>query len=428
MNCKGYVMMESEPQMHFDNLKITTMTLIFNLDCVIDLRTAFLLTPITKIENNETKTKYRTRYKIPHYKEGSILSMRYRGFTRGILKTLTKRYFKNSVTVDLSLKEKNVNVKMCASKFHMCGAKTMDQGYEGANIMLKNLEYISNIIKRMNENPEIKQKTLNTILSKIKKSGKLVWKMNPQNVEKDCEIPNSIFMKISNDIVSKMENLEKNPHVIEILVDEYYQKFLHSDSENMISDGQDLSLVQRKRESLHKWLSESLTLFESIEIEPLQTDEKNSIDMEYYTMILQDIDDKTAYDQMTLRIDIIRDIESVFTGNLSINGVNKAMVNFNYSLGCKIDRHMLKKLINEYDGFYAQFDNSIVHYVTIKCPYESPDVKKKKNKVKCHSFLVYKSGLVTQSGPNEDLMKEVYQKFMNIFSEIHDQVVMNDDE
>lgn len=417
--------METENYYDFDKLTITTMTLIFKLDCVIDLKKAFFLLPITKIENRETGTKYRTRYKIPHYKEGSILSMRYLGSTRGILKTLTKKYFKNSVTIDVSLKEKNVNIKMCASKFHMCGAKNMSQGYEGANLILNKIKEVSEILDRVNKNEELKMKTIEMLLSKVNKNkskeNQLIWKFTPQNVDKESGINNNIFMKISNDIMNKVSTLNADKSIISKLSDEYCEKYFEGETV-IVNDNMDMEHPMTKKDYVEKWLTESLVLLEKIEISELNEKEKESIDYDYYKLLLQDIDERSSMDYLLARINIIKNITSLYEGNLSIVDVNKAMVNFNYSLGCEIDRHQLKTLINQYDGFYAQFDNSIVHYVTIKSPYECDDAKKKRNKKSCHSFLVYKSGLVTQSGPNEQLMKEAYKKFMDIFQEIKDQV------
>ena len=109
-------------QQHLSALKVTTMTLIFQLDCKIDLNKIFFLIPITKIPY-ELVSNARIRYKIPHYeKPGSILSMRYRGMTRGILRSTSGKHFKNSITLDLSLKEKNVNIKLCNSKTRQMGS------------------------------------------------------------------------------------------------------------------------------------------------------------------------------------------------------------------------------------------------------------------------------------------------------------------
>ena len=91
------------------------------------------------------------------------------------------------------------------------------------------------------------------------------------------------------------------------------------------------------------------------------------------------------------------------------------MVNYNYDLGFDIDRWKLYSHINGLNGFSARYENTTDHCVTIQLPYEIPDhlldVIVKKNKTQKHSFLVYKSGLVTQSGPCEELSREAYNLF-----------------
>ena len=99
------------------------------------------------------------------------------------------------------------------------------------------------------------------------------------------------------------------------------------------------------------------------------------------------------------------------------------MVNFNYSLGGAIDRFELMKHFNGRGSFYSHFDNSTEHYVTVELPYQVRDpLKKKKSKKPCHTFLVYQSGLVTQSGPDEEMMKEAYLEFMSVYEEFKDKI------
>ena len=47
---------------------------------------------------------------------------------------------------------------------------------------------------------------------------------------------------------------------------------------------------------------------------------------------------------------------------------------------------------------------------------------RKKKKIPCHTFLVYKSGKVTQSGPIEKLNEQVYYKFLETVLSIRQQV------
>ncbi|MNL11749.1 hypothetical protein D3C87_1325950 [compost metagenome] len=100
-------------------------------------------------------------------------------------------------------------------------------------------------------------------------------------------------------------------------------------------------------------------------------------------------------------------------------------MNYNYDLGFNVDRYKLAEIFNNIPGYSASFDNTINHMVSIKKPYYIPpehDVLRKKDKVKCNSFRVYKTGLVTQSGPNEDIMEPAYIDFNQIIMQIRDQI------
>ena len=78
------------------------------------------------------------------------------------------------------------------------------------------------------------------------------------------------------------------------------------------------------------------------------------------------------------------------------------------------------------NGFHSRYNNAADHCVTISLPYDSPKRKGKKNKPKCHTFMVYKSGIVTQSGPSIDTMRDAYYLFMETIMEIRDHIIRND--
>jgi hypothetical protein len=388
----------------YKNLRVTTMTLIFGLKCKIDLNTIFYLLPITRISYTPS-SKARTRYKIPHYEvPGSILSMRYRGQTRGILKTTSGTHFKNSITIDISLKEKNVNIKLTGSKMQMCGAKSVDQGIDGANEILSKIDKISDLIKRINKNLVVKNNTINLLKKNIQDSEKIWYLTNHQGY-----IPNKLANIIFSDLQFQIDILEKDISVL----DEIASNYKHYCNDTI------------KHDDIYNWLKNSLKLTTKLEYKYPTEEEFSEIDKEYLDFLMLDFQDYQSKHQYFEKIDFISSInDDLYEGELEIESISKAMVNFNYSLGDEIDRFQLKKYINGRDGFFAHFDNSTEHYVTIELPYHvEREQKKRKNKKPCHSFLVYQSGLVTQSGPDEELMKDAYKQFISIFNEIRENVV-----
>jgi hypothetical protein len=390
----------------YKDLRVTTMTLIFGLNCKIDLNKIFYLLPVTKIDYTPS-TKARTRYKIPHYHvPGSILSMRFRGMTRGIIRTTSGRHFKNSITIDISLKEKNVNIKLCASKMQMCGAKSVEQGYDGALEIINKIEYINNLINRMKDSSK-KEYTLNVIKENVYDSEKIWTVINHQGF-----LPHKISFAIYNDLYKSLPSFSKEESDYDNVITTCVQKYKH-----MLKD--DLT-----EEDLLNWMKNSLKQTTKINFTPLNADQLQNIDQEYFDFLMSDIDDFNSSNLFIEKLNFVDTLSDLYEGDLEVNNISKAMVNFNYSLGNEIDRFQLKKYMNGRDGFFAHFDNSTEHYVTIELPYQvEKETKKRKNKKPCHSFLVYQSGLVTQSGPDEDLMKQAYKHFISIFNEVRDDVI-----
>lgn len=78
---------------NFENVKITTMTVIANIKGNIEINSAFLLLPITKL-NIKDVPKSGKKFKIPwpgKQYAGNIFSANFGGITRGIIKTNKNR-------------------------------------------------------------------------------------------------------------------------------------------------------------------------------------------------------------------------------------------------------------------------------------------------------------------------------------------------
>lgn len=406
---RGVELTEQMIEEHLKSLKVTTMTLIFQLDCKIDLNKIFFLIPITKIPY-ELVSKARIRYKIPHYeKAGSILSMRYRGMTRGILRTTSGKHFKNSITLDLSLKEKNVNIKLCnsktrpnGSKMQMCGAKSLEQGMEGAREILNKISHIQTILTRVEENPELKKRCLDHLHRSMEETSEPLWKYSPSKIS---TIPATTLEVVQDELQWRLSNLSPTKQGLDELLKEYMERF-------------------PEVKSLPGWLRESLIILRNLKYNDPSEEEKKELDMEYIDLFLQEYEEIHSLEKFKEKIEFIENIGKLYDGNLNISEVSKAMVNFNYSLGGPIDRFELMKHFNGKGNFYSHFHNSTEHYVTIELPYKVKDPnRKKKSKKPCHTFLVYQSGLVTQSGPDEDMMKEAYLEFMSVYENIRELVV-----
>lgn len=350
----------------FEDLKITTMTLIFTLDGFINLDIAFHLVPVVRT-SEITNQKKSWKCKLPHHPiPGSIVSMDYQGMTRGIKRTSSDTYFKNSITIHISTKDKNVSIKICPQKIQMCGASSLENGKEAARHTISHLIEANEVIRDMNMNKEMKNKTFEWLLR--------VSKGEP-------------FMRISLLSVKEMSNGKRM---------EIYEEV------------PDHRLVRPETRNFPPWI--------------------NPRHLKYLLSLQDDLEGYEPYEKKLL---FIFKIESDFIqGSLEILNIDQAMVNYNYSLGFEIDRVIMDSMIDGM-GVVSRYDNSLNNYVTIEIPYTPKNnslMRRKKDKVPHHTFLVYRSGSITQSGPGEELMKSAYETFTNAVSKIYPYIAIRNQE
>jgi hypothetical protein len=94
--------------------------------------------------------------------------------------------------------------------------------------------------------------------------------------------------------------------------------------------------------------------------------------------------------------------------------IQKVMVNFNYDLGYSINRLQLSKEFMKKNNFKVRYENSTDYCVFVRF-FDKNNLK--------HIFIIYKSGLVTQSGPDEKLMGEAYKIFLSVVNEIRTKII-----
>ena len=353
----------------FEQCRLTTMTLVFILEGCVSLEPAFSLLPITRMEFTPPK-RQKKKFELPHCQTpGAILSMRYSGDTRGIIRSTSGRYFKNSITIDLSTREKNVSIKLSQSKIQMCGASSENQGREGAQHLIDHLLIIQEELDYMQGNLEQAKSTLAWLVDATK--GKQVSR--PVHV-------------IQTQIVTNADTGE----------DEEIKEsvFSHNEKDYKIEIPEDLSGAPDER--IAKFLV------------------RHHADFDFHSFFVSEMEWILSIDQVTTR-------------PLSIRKILKAMVNYNYNLGFTVDRYTLYEEMLGRHGFVSSYDNCVEHCVKIKLPYIPDDDEgsvRRKNKVPCHCFLVYKSGVVTQTGPGEEKMREAYDRFWKSILEIKDKIMI----
>lgn len=353
-------------ELNFNNLKKTTMTLIFELnDCFINLNSMVHLLPIKKININQIKkTK---KCKLPFCDiPGSIISLRYKDpkgncIIRGIIKT--QKFFKNSVAIDISTKIKNLSLKISPNKIQSCGAISRENCIEAINYII---EYFNDI----NDN-------INYIKNNIDDYNECVQWLEDNMKGEEFE---NIFYEEQNNknMVLNIKHIEK---VFEIKLDYNVPNHLNSRIINFLLKYTDEGLI-------------------------------------YYSEYISKIKN------------ILR-FEPIYQKKISILSINEVMVNYNYKLGYKVDRKKLNELINGKNGFYSDFDPALSDCVTVELPYDDSKFKnkKKKNKIAHHTFLIYSSGAITQSGPGIftnfeelNLMENAFNLFFKTIKEFENEI------
>jgi hypothetical protein len=340
----------------YESLKTTTITSVVKIDGAVDPAVAFQLIPITRVEIKQKRNA--TKCKLPHLKDqpGAVLSARYRKHTRGVVKN-KKNPFKNSVTIDMCLREKNVGLKLSKNTIHICGCKHKAHSEETTELIFGHLKKIQRMLNILHKTETSLQTTMNFVKEVTK--GKDIQKVKTRLV------------------IGKNVTVEVFTRTIEQ---------------------------------------------EIINIPPLFIPE--GINKDVVEFLLSFCDEFLYHSDYCTKLNYISRIKHVYKEKLSMVNYSEAMVNYNYSLGYKINRELLGECIASKNGFYSRHNNELSNSVTIELPYHPKDdyIKKKKNKVPHHSFLVYKSGSVTQSGPNTNEMKDVYYLFMKTIHDIKDTI------
>jgi len=112
----------------------------------------------------------------------------------------------------------------------------------------------------------------------------------------------------------------------------------------------------------------------------------------------------------------------LLTEPLKLLEMNRVMVNFNASLGFRIKRAELAQEFNGREEFTSRYDNTVDYSVPIVHPHDLVLNKKKEHP---HiTFTVHRSGIITISGPNYEVIEPVYDKFMRIIEEIKPKVML----
>lgn len=338
---------------NFNIYKVTTTTMIVELNKKNNEKVVFHLLPITKILLN--KKRGAAKCELPRCDvPGSIIALKHYDQVRGIIKS-EKKGFKHSISIDISTSLKNINVQLSSLKMKICGSPSEDGklGLEAAELVINHIENIQNMINKIKSNRDIAERTIN-------------WVVNNTKGEK----------------ILREHKIHKGKLIISNQIEDFtiiYPRYFIPDE----------------------------------------------LDIDIARFLISLINDFVYYSDMCEKINSMLNVPDVITiiddEPLRIQSMNFVMVNYNYHLFFNINLESLDTHIHGKNNFYSHYNNDLSNCVTIELAYDpsiNPAIKRKKNKIPRITFLCYKSGSITLSGPGSHIMAESYYLFMITIAEI----------
>ena len=439
----------------FDCLKVTTMTVIVKMIGKVNIEQIFPLLNITRLKLPPT-IRQTKKYKIPYCGvPGAILSAKFKDVTRGIVKSKSKRSFLNSITIDICTSEKNINAKLSGEIIQMCGPDSENLARETAQHIIDHLLDLQKELNYINEDEDARDNAIEWLKNNSIGQDYIVDEETQEIIElNNGEIINSDGIVIGTDGNPRLKekeikfehwhegdfvtannlvcNINKESYIIltkngpqkAILNTNFFIKIEPDTKGNQVYTfvGVDEKPITIAVKSIIKALNVKSIIIPT-EYPSAYPEEIDSRIVNFYIRYAPDFAYHHVYCQF---LDSVKTIEHIASEDLAINTINMAMVNYSYSLGMSIDRYELARNINDLNGFKARYCNSTDHSVTISLPYTVPDeekVARRKNKATRHTFTVHKSGIVTQSGPNIDMMREAYYRFMTTIMQIRHLII-----
>jgi hypothetical protein len=473
----------------FEHIKVTTITVIVDIEGSANIEAAFPLLPITRMElpNTLVTTK---KFKIPWpgaQHAGKIFSAKFSGVTRGLVKSKSKS-FRNAVVIDICTSTKNISAKLSKNKFQITGATSEALAVETAQHIINHLINIQKELDYINQHVAERDEVIRWLIRETKGDMYIINEETQEivNLEPGEMIRNGIIYDSRGnakynykEIPFKWEAGDSiNPE--NVFVNKYGQPYYRSLTKKEKKEGVNTYPIMMLDETLkiHKEgekipVDEKGVKFNKVSRFPLRVIEIMSVKIPSFvsksmkeegkivfpkninhriaSFLFSYIQDYSYHHVLTEFLENIKDITRVFYHNevtkpkengtvevlddknvetvklpLTVGRYNIAMINYNFSLGMNVDRWALYELIDGYENFRAIYNNTTDHHVKIEVPYDvdkSETIKRKESSI---SFMVYKSGIVTQSGPSSALMRPVYYDFMNFIRKNSQKIMLRD--
>lgn len=347
----------------FEDLPCCTMTVIVNYDAdTINLPAIFLLLPVTKLKLPTNKPLLKKQKKIVIPPElnipNEILSMRFSGNTRGIVRSEVVKNFLHSILMDIGTTEKIISPKLSRGKIEFTGVTNYEVTLQISNLLL-------NYIKRDQENILLLRRNL------------------------------PIFKQI----------IEYIYHCGDFPTIESFEYFVENQekiTESFVSKEETQAFIFNEVAKNTKG-KETIT--------------ERKIIIKDILLFLREKYDGSLY-HGSLNPDIILFLYNfasnpnlnLYTGTLKIDKYKGEMANILFNLGYPVILNQLATVMNS-SPFVCKFTNASNAF-SVNISYFYIKYDKDTYRVADYSIRVNHSGHVTYSGPDRASMRDVYNAFM----------------
>jgi len=360
----------------FDELEVTTMTLVAKHHGLVNLSVAFHMFVMTKISIPQ---RMDVRKQLPWINvPGSFLSLRnLECGTRGIIRN-NKKKFKNTITSDVttSTTGKNISVKISPKSFHICGAKSHANCIEVSNIIIAKLNKYQGYLEKIHN---------------LHSTG---------NYQEICDWIEKVTAGYP--VTERIE---------EIVGDVFIVEKPKNNEESESEDEEQESVRIDKRISIFDDV-EGITINKEIPKIPSHFDEE----LVKYLLELANTD-------YIRQAPYINKIRNMYRFNhvvkdpinpIGLEDIDDAMINYNFSLGFSVNRRRFNDHMKSFSGVSSLYLNEVSRCVNVRIPYETSDHLDDSEKSNSrHLFMTYSTGSVTLSSKNTPLMRKAYDKFMS---------------
>jgi len=150
---------------HHSDISIMTITMVGHFNGTInDIKQAFYLLPVTKVPVRVPLRPVQ-KIKLDHPGiSGLIMSCKHGKKIRGIVRSIPKGTWDNSVMIDISITEKNINAKLSRTNIQMCGCKSIEMGVETTHILIDHINLIQEGLDSIDKYPQIFAEVCSDIL------------------------------------------------------------------------------------------------------------------------------------------------------------------------------------------------------------------------------------------------------------------------